>query len=411
MNNILINRFRELSYEKIYQYLVVSFAFIMPLSRAAISFFILALVLTWLIEGDFKRKFEQIKSSKVLVLIGIFYCIVLFSAIISSNIDTALKFVRLYAYWIIIFVIATSLKKEYISSVITAFLLGMFISEIIAYGVFFDIWKFGNATKEYLSPFMMHIDYSVFLAFTSMILFNRIVSKDYSFKEKFFMFLFFCSTTGNLFLSVGRTGQVAFIFAIIVMFFLYYKLHIKTIIYSFLSLLIIFMIAFNSSDMFEKRVNLAKTDIEKIIDGDLNSSWGIRIAYWMISYEILKENPILGVGIGDYKQAIVETLEKEKFDNLPQEMKNFMEEYHVHNQFLMVIIQTGLIGIIIIILLFYYLLEISLYAKNEYKNIFILFLVIYFISCMADPLWYKQFTLVLWTLVVGLVVVSMHREE
>lgn len=405
MNSFSISNFKELNYEKIYLYLTLSFAFVMPLSRAAISFFILALGIIWLIEGNFKRKFEQIKSSKVLLLIGILYLIVVFSAVLSSNTDTALKFVRLYAYWIVIFVIATSLKKEYISSVITAFLLGMFVSEIIAYGVFFDVWKFGNATKEYLSPFMMHIDYSVFLAFTSMILFNRIISKDYSFKEKLLLFLFFCSTTGNLFLSVGRTGQVAFIFAIIVMFFLYYKLHIKTIIYSFLSLLIIFTIAFNSSDMFEKRVNLAKTDIEKIIDGDLYSSWGIRVAYWMVSYEILKDNPILGVGIGDYKQAIVETLEKEKFDNLPQEMKNFMEEYHVHNQFLMVIIQTGLIGIIIIILLFYNLLKISLYAKNEHRNVFVLFWVIYLISCMADPLWYKQFTLVLWVFIVGLIVI------
>jgi O-antigen ligase len=351
MNSFSISNFKELNYEKIYLYLTLSLAFVMPLSRAAISFFILTLVFVWLIERDFKRKFEQIKSSKVLVLIGIFYLIVVVSAVLSSNTDTALKFVRLYAYWIIIFVIATSLKREYISSVITAFLLGMLVSEIIAYGVFFDIWKFGNATKEYLSPFMMHIDYSVFLAFTSMILFNRIISKDYSFKEKLFLFLFFCSTTGNLFLSVGRTGQVAFIFAIVVMFFLYYKLHIKTIIYSFLSLLIIFTIALNSSDMFKKRVDLAKTDIEKIIDGDLYSSWGIRVAYWMVSYEILKDNPILGVGIGDYKEAIVQTLQKEKFDSFPKKMKDFMKEYHVHNQFLMVIIQTGLIGIIIIILL------------------------------------------------------------
>lgn len=405
MNNFSISKFKGLNYEKTYLFLTLSLAFVMPLSRAAISFFILALGVIWLIEGNFKRKFEQIKSSKVLVLIGIFYLIVVVSAILSSNTDTALKFVRLYAYWIVIFVIATSLKKEYISSVITAFLLGMLVSEIIAYGVFFDIWKFGNATKEYLSPFMMHIDYSVFLAFTSMILFNRIISKDYIFKEKLFLFLFFCSTTGNLFLSVGRTGQVAFIFAIIVMFFLYYRLHIKTIIYSFLSLLIIFTIAFNSSDIFEKRVNLAKTDIEKIIDGDLYSSWGIRVAYWMVSYEILKDNPILGVGIGDYKEAIVETLEKEKFDNLPQEMKDFMKEYHVHNQFLMIAVQTGVIGTIVIILLFYNLLKISLYTNSEYKNIFILFLVIYFLSCMADPLWYKQFTLVLWVLYISLILV------
>lgn len=219
MSNYLNVRRKELNYEKIYLYLTLSLAFVMPLSRAAISFFILALVFFWFLEGDFKRKFEQIKSSKILFYIGIFYFIVLFSAILSSNIETELKFIRLYAYWIVIFVIATSLKREYINTIITAFLLGMFVSEVIAYGVFFNIWKFGIATIQNPSPFMIHIDYSVFLAFTSLILFNRIISKNYSLKEKIFLLLFFCSTTGNLFLSTGRTGQVAFIFGIIVMFF------------------------------------------------------------------------------------------------------------------------------------------------------------------------------------------------
>ena len=78
---------------------------------------------------------------------------------------------------------------------------------------------------------------------------------------------------------------------------------------------------------FGNKSKKVEVDIEKIIDGDLYSSWGIRVAYWMVSYEILKDNPILGVGIGDYKQAIVETLEKEKFDNLPQEMKNFLTNF------------------------------------------------------------------------------------
>lgn len=401
MSNYLNVRRKELNYEKIYLYLTLSLAFVMPLSRAAISFFILALVFFWFLEGDFKRKFEQIKSSKILFYIGIFYFIVLFSAILSSNIETALKFIRLYAYWIVIFVIATSLKREYINTIITAFLLGMFVSEVIAYGVFFNIWKFGIATIQNPSPFMIHIDYSVFLAFTSLILFNRIISKNYSLKEKIFLLLFFCSTTGNLFLSTGRTGQVAFIFGIIVMFFLCYKFHIKTFIYSFLSLLIIFTLAFSFSKSFKKRVFQANSDIVKIASGDLNSSWGIRVAYWMVSYEILKENIIFGVGTGDYKEAITKTLEKKEFSKFPKKMKEFMIRQHTHNQFLMVIIQMGLVGIFMVILIFYQLLKVSLGLNN--RNMFVLFLVIYFISCMADPLWYKQFTLVLWLLIVGLI--------
>lgn len=212
MNMTLIKNIKGLSYERVYFYTILSFAFMMPLSRAAISFFIIFLAVIWIIEGDFKRKIKQIRKIKILNYFFIFYFLLFFSFLLSSNNETAFNILRLYTYWVVVFVIVTSLKKEYISSVISAFLLGMLVSEIIAYGVFFDIWKFGNATKEYLSPFMMHIDYSVFLSFTSMILFNRIISKDYSFKEKLFLFLFFCSTTGNLFFIRGKNRTNCFYF-------------------------------------------------------------------------------------------------------------------------------------------------------------------------------------------------------
>lgn len=411
MSTITSIKTRNINYEKVYLYLIIAFAFTLPLSRAAISFFTIVLPLIWLFEGDFKRKIEQIKKIKIFYYLFIFYSFLFLSFLLSSNNETAFNILRLYAYWLNIFVIVTSLRKEHISSVVTAFLLGMFVSETVAYGAFFNIWEFGNATKEYLSPFMMHIDYSVFLAFTSMILFNRIISKNYSFKEKFFLILFFCSTTGNLFLSVGRTGQVAFIFAIIVMFFLHYKLHIKTIIYSFLSLLIIFTIAFNLSSIFEKRVDAAKSDIEKIINGDLHSSWGIRVAFWQVSYEIFKENPILGVGVGDYREAFTKTLQKEKFKKFPISMKNFMSNTHAHNQFLMTIVQMGIIGLIIMLLIIYELFKITLSSNKENRNIFVLFLVIYLISSMAEPLWYKQFTISLWVLFFSLLVIETSFER
>lgn len=401
----------KLNYSKVYLYLIVTFAFTMPLSRAAISFFVIVLPIVWFIEGDFKRKFEQIKSSNILVIILILYGMVILSVVLSENTDTALKFLRLYSYWIVIFVVATSLNKEHTRNVITAFLLGMFISEVIAYGVFFDIWQFGNATKQTPSPFMMHIDYSVFLAFTSILLFNRLISNDYQLKEKIVILLFFCSTTGNLFLSTGRTGQVAFIFAIIMMFFLYYKLHFKTIIYSCVSLIIIYLLAFNVSNSFKQRVYQAKSDIEKMTKGNYDSSLGIRVAYWMLTYEIVKDNPIFGVGFGDYKEEITKTLQKERFNHFSNRMKKFISEHHAHNQFLMIAIQSGLVGIIIIVLLLYQLFRKAFIQVCENGKLFLLFLIIYVVSCIADPLWYKQFTLSLWILFVGLLCLSDFNIE
>lgn len=123
----------------------------------------------------------------------------------------------------------------------------------------------------------------------------------------------------------------------------------------------------------------------------------------MITYDILKENLILGVGIGDYKDVIIETLNKEPFNKFPIQMINMMEKTHAHNQFLMILIQMGLVGMILVIMIFYFLVRTSLKFTGENKNIFLLFLVIFFISSNTDPSWYKQFTLVLWLLFSGLI--------
>ncbi len=307
---------------------------------------------------------------------------------------------RLYSYWLIIFVIATSIKKEQIQSVITAFLLGMFLSEIIAYGVFFELWSFKRASVTNPSPFMFWIDYSVFMAVTSILLLSRLFSEHFSKKEKLFMFLFFLSTTGNLFLGMGRTGQVALVAGIIVMLFLYLKPSLKSFFIGLVLISSIYGAGYTLSDTFQNRVKSAISDISSIQQKHFDNSWGIRVVYWMITYDILKDNPLIGVGIGDYQDTIQEYVEKNSYP-ISHETKEFIKVNHAHNQFLMSLIQTGLIGLILTLNIIYTLLKTPLYDA-EIKRFSILFITIYFVSCMAEPLWLKQFTIVLFTLFVGL---------
>lgn len=400
------------NFEKLYFYLVVVFAFTMPISRASISFFIIFFPLIWLIEGDFKRKFEEIKSSKILVAFLLFYIIIAISAIMSDNEKTAIKFFRLYAYWLTLIVLATSVKKEWIRTIISAFLLGMLVSELTAYGIFFGLWEYGVGSKQNPSPFMFHIDYSVYLAFTSILLFSRIISSHYGLREKIFFFIFFLSTTGNLFLQTGRTGQVAFIFAVIIMFFLHNKLNLKSILYATLSLALIYFIAFNLSENFRGRIETTIHDIDKISKNELDGSWGQRIAFWFVSYEILKENPIFGIGLGDFEEEAHKALQKEKFSHYPEHMKKFMSSNHFHNQFLMVAVQMGLLGLVFAIYIYYLVVIKALSTQDkELKDIFVLFLVIYFIGSFADPLWNKQFTCIIWILITSLIIASNKPDS
>jgi len=381
------------------------FAFILPLSRAGISFFVIILPILWLIEGDFKRKFEQIKSNKLLVAISAYLLFSIISALWSSNIEQTLNVLRLNSYWLLLFVIATKVKREQIGTIISSFLAGMFVSEIIAYGVFFELWTFRDATVQNPSPFMFWIDYSVFMAFTSILLLNRILSKNYNLKEKILFSLFFISVTGNLFLAIGRTGQVAFIVAIFVLMVIHYRFSIKSLLFSLVFLSAIFTTAYQLSDTFKQRSHSAINDINNIKNMNLNGSWGIRVAYWITTFDIVKDNPIIGIGLGDFKDETAKITQTNNYEFLTKKTKAFMADNDPHNQYLLVLLQMGIIGICLFLYMIYQIIKLNI-KEVELKELSILFVTIFFVSCFAEPLFFKQFTIALFILFVGIFIAS-----
>jgi O-antigen ligase len=399
-----IKHFKQtINYEKVYYYLILLFAFSMPLSRALLSLVVILLPLIWIVEGNFKKKYIQIKSNRVLLVFLLYILISISSFFWTSNTTEGLHALRLLLYFIIIYVIATSLKTTYIDNIISAFLSGMFISEMIAYGVFFKLWHFNNATPENPSPFMFHIDYSVFLAFTSILMLYRAMSNKYSFIERIFFSIFFFTVTGNLFLAVGRTGQVALIAALIVLSLLRYKFSFKSIVMSLLLIGGIFSLGYNMSNTFQKRSHMAVQDIRGIANMNLNSSWGIRVAYWIATYNIVKKHPF-GVGLGDYKDAVKSEIAKEKYTKLlNNNSKRFMALHHPHNQYLLILLQSGIIGLLAFFYFIYSFFTMKIENK-EFKELSILFATIYFVSSFAEPLLIKQFTIALFILFVGLFV-------
>jgi len=387
----------KLSFEKTYYYSALLFAFSLPLSRAAISFFIVWFLFLFIAQRNYKQAWSQMKEIHALKVMGLFILFLFLSVLWSEDIAVGLKQMRLYSYWIIIPVLVIKLKKEWLHNIITAFLFGMLLSELIAYGIFFELWTWNGRTPEYPSPFMFHIHYSLFLATTAIILLNRLLSKSYSLKTKLPMFFFFLTSVGNLFISTGRTGQLAFLIAMAIAVIIHYRLSIKSF-FIFLSLaFILFFGAYKTIPLFEKRANMAISDIKKFQNDDYRSSWGARAAFWIVTYDILKENPLLGVGLGDYQHAAADVLER--YDhNFHQSTKEWCSSTHFHNQYLMILAQTGLIGFALMLWLFITLFRLKIEDK-ELKELSILILTVFVVSCIAEPLWILQFPIILFVLI------------
>jgi O-antigen ligase len=244
----------------------------------------------------------------------------------------------------------------------------------MSYGIFFEIWKYKDVLPTDPSPFLGHIDYSVYLCFTLILLLSRVFRENIFLKEKIFYILSFLLVTSNLFLNGGRTGQVLFIFSLFLFLFLKIKNKLYSIIISSVLLISILFTAYNISPNFRNRSNELRHDIQSIIiNNNFQGSFGQRIALWYIGSHVFLDNPIIGTGINNEVNDI-----QLYCDKLKIKTNNLQHFSDVHNTFIMYAMQLGIVGLILFIMIFYYALKIPLDKKYRDLNLVFLFIFIGF---------------------------------
>jgi len=383
MKNNIIEKFKFGStvYSELLNILFVVYALLLPFSNAFSTHTGPYLLLFfWVLEGDFGRKLAKIRSEKAVWFLLLFFFINLLSMLWTTNIHEGIYNLKFYFAITVVFItFYTSMKERYLLPVIFAFLIAMFISEVVSYGVFLEWWTTKHSSPSMPTPFMHHVPYSIFLVVTIFLLLGQILNKKISLSLRIFEAIFLLSATVNLFINGGRTGQLAFIFALFVFVISYYGTKIKYIVLTFCVLLLVFVSAYMFSPVFHKRIDQAVVDIYKIKEGNLKSSWGSRIAMKIVSYSILEQHPFVGVGIGDVKDEFkkayeTETLKKYKFS---------YNTHHVHDQYLQIMLQTGLLGLIPFILFIWFLFT-AKYKNPLPKSTLLAILTVFIFSFSAD---------------------------
>jgi O-antigen ligase len=401
----------KIDFNRIYYYFLLLSAFALPLSRAMASIFVVASILFLFLSGNYKKIPLLLKHSKLALAVVLLIIYKFLSLLWSYKIGEPFPSSKtLYIEWIAIFAIALLIKKEQIFSIISAFIAGMFISEIISYSMFFHLINIKSASANDPTPFMINISYSLFLAFTSIILLNRILSTSYPLKKKLLYGIFFITVTGNLFISNGRTGQLAFIMAILATFIIHYKFKLKTLIMASIFTILIIFIAYNlGGNNFKYRVQQAKSDIEAMQKGNFASSWGLRAAMYVVAYDAFKKEPILGAGIANYHQAPKKALEGNSH-GFRKSVVSFISQNHLHSQYLHEIVSGGIVALILLLYIFYEIFRLNI-GNKELKELSILFGIIYLVAFIPEPLLIKQFPSTLFILFMGLFLAASKEVE
>ncbi len=392
------NKLLHYNKSDIISFFIILYAFLIPISKHGFRTVTIILLLLWFLDSNLKNKILYIFKNKVFISITIFIGYSFLSLVWSSNVTTGLTFLSQYWYLSALLILITNIKTTNIPKIISAFLFGMLVSEILSYGIFFELWTLRHGTPMNPSPYMYHTFYGLFLAFTALLLLNKIYFQK-TIKDKLVYIIFFITVSSNLFLNSGRTGYFAFTVTIFVLGFL----NMKNKIISFLSMSIlvisIFVAASQFSPIFNKRFDQAKNELIKIYENSntkYNGSFGNRLAVWIVGIEIFKDNPILGTGAGAEMDAL-----QNKIKTTMPEMKIIKNIWHFHNDYISYLVQLGIIGLILYTNIFYQLLKIKIEDK-ELNNLKYIFVVVFSVASLVDFMFIGRFTLPLFVLFAGI---------
>jgi O-antigen ligase len=385
------------------RYAAIALFFFMPLSRAGISFFTGVLTLLWIVEGGFKEKWEMVKGERFFQLLLLFLLYLLLSFFWSDNLYTAQKEMRNYLYYFpLIWIFYSSFKQEDVSVFVRAFLLGMFISEVISYGLYFEWWHKEGILPNSFSPFMHHIVYSIFLAVTALLTFNKLLFEEEKWWMKGFFLLLFLMGVGSLSINLGRTGQVAFFVTLIFLILSHFKFNLKTLLLSIFFLASLFSLVYLLVPQVQHRVWQAQDDFTQMQEKqNYDTSIGGRIAMQIVGLEIIKKHPFIGVGIGDEKEAIVEAVSQPELEKF-----SFITRYsHLHNQYLQFLVQGGIIGLILFFALFWLLSE-RVKGSLVASSYLLILSGVYMVGFFGEVLLRRQFSMLLFVLLIALVLLA-----
>jgi len=177
----------------------------------------------------------------------------------------------------------------------------------------------------------------------------------------FFLFIILLSS------KAGIMTLVILLCAFILYLILNKKQYFHALYLSIISI-IYFMISFSVFQMSADRFYESKETLKKIdqIKSENNESTAERIILWRTASDIIQQNIIFGLGIGDVKDHLTNAYKDKQMWNAYKKQRN------AHNQYLQTLLSAGLIGFMILMFCLMVPFWLSLKGSRLLYMIFIL---------------------------------------
>lgn len=381
-------RFQE-SIPKLHHYLLIAFAFALPISVGLTNLLIGLIVLLWLFEGNFKTKYDTIIHHPLAVWILLFLAAHLIGLLWSEDLKWGSNILKKEAKLLLVPIFLTIIQPKYFKNYLLAFIVAISFSELVSYGIWLEWIPPTSSCDPYSpTPFMSHISYSPFLAFTIYLLLHELLfDAKLSERQKWIAIFFTISMTFNLFISGGRAGQVGFFTLITLIIFQFFHRNLfKAAALVTAILPIVFISMYSLSSSFHSRIDMAINEINTY-DQTAKTSVGQRITFVKNTLPIILEHPLLGVGTGDFRLAYTTVNEQNSpLISVPDQP---------HNMYLLVLSQLGIFGLIPFLMIFITQLRISMKKISPYYRLQAALPLLFIVIMLSDSYLLGHFTTML----------------
>jgi hypothetical protein len=145
----------------------------MPMSRFLASFGQFLLLGNWIIEGDFKRKWQVIKTSKVLWVLSSFYFLHLVGLFYTSDFNYALNDLRIklpLLWFPLLFATSRTLNKKEVDGFLYFFIASVFLASMVSMTVLLGFTNKKITDIRDISLFNSHIRFALMIVLSISIL-------------------------------------------------------------------------------------------------------------------------------------------------------------------------------------------------------------------------------------------------
>jgi len=358
---------------------VVGLLLSLSFSKALFNVSASLMILGWCLSGNFSYKLRLVKESPV-ALAAIALSFVVYISALYSVADSTHVYLSVEAYSKLLYIpLIVSLidTPSWRRRCWQGFLLGMLV--LLAH-IYASIWIHIPWTRiqrdnpwNAMGMFEHHIAQTVVVSFFAAYCIQRVRGANSNLWRVIWIALGLLSIISITHLSNARTGQVTLLVALLTL--LLVSVPRSWMLPSGGIFIVLAMLLVISSSKLQERFALAYKEVAEFDFKNDYSSMGARLQMWHVSLNLIKEKPLLGHGAGSYSGLA----EKEFADD---EMCK-IGCAQPHNQYLLLGVESGLLGMLAFVGLLVSALNVWRRMKNP-NPLLPVYVVILSLTCLSD---------------------------